>query len=162
MWKHSSSPLPSGERSDRACAIRVRGPFRESEPVARAPHPDPLPARATQERGEGKESNAAFASDSISPEFALSRRTTEGRAMARLRYVTCAEIERRRPAPAPYNYIRVARNFVRAPRNSSGRSRCETCPAPAISTSCPSGSSLMAARPSAGQSPSALISSGLA
>jgi hypothetical protein len=52
----TATPLPAwGERSDRqrvrplagpmtGSAIRVRGPFRESERVDRPPHPDPLPA----------------------------------------------------------------------------------------------------------------------
>ena len=41
-------------------------------------------------------------------------------------------------------YIRVETNLVRASRNSCGRSRCDTCPAPSISTSCPSTNSVAA------------------
>src|SRR6516164_382510 len=34
-----------------ALARRVKGPLRESEPVEKAPHPDPLPASGEREKG---------------------------------------------------------------------------------------------------------------
>src|SRR5258708_20506486 len=50
MGADVGSPRPAcGERSD--CeAIRVRGTIRESGRAERAPHPDPLPARAGRGR----------------------------------------------------------------------------------------------------------------
>jgi hypothetical protein len=52
---------PRAGRGRRALARRVRGRFRESEPVERAPHPDPLPAS-----GEREQSYCA-ACDSLPP-----------------------------------------------------------------------------------------------
>jgi hypothetical protein len=42
LTQRLTSPRLRGEVGSRACAIRVRGPLRESEPVERPPHPDPL------------------------------------------------------------------------------------------------------------------------
>jgi hypothetical protein len=66
---------PLAGRGRRALARRVRGPLRESEPVERPPHPDPLHSPSTgvnalMASGE-REQSIARRNDSISSERGL-------------------------------------------------------------------------------------------
>ncbi len=54
-YQRSSSPRP-GLRGEVAAKRRVRGTLHESEPVEKAPHPSPLPAKSgARERTAGAE-----------------------------------------------------------------------------------------------------------